>query len=84
MANTDNIQSQVIKITAKALETDESQITLKSNFTTDLGADSLDQVELMMEFEEAFGQEIPDEDAGKIRTVEDAVNYLKNKLPTAV
>lgn len=78
-----NIEAQVIKITAEALGVEENKITSKSNFTTDLGADSLDQVELMMELEEAFGQEIPDEDAGNIRTIEDAVNYLKKKLPAS-
>ena len=57
----------------------EDEITHDSSFTNDLGADSLDTVELIMEFEEAFGVTIPDEDAEKIATVGDAIDYLKDK-----
>jgi acyl carrier protein len=58
---------------------DEAQVTLEASFTNDLGADSLDTVELVMEFEKAFNIQIPDEDAEKIATVGDAVKYLKSK-----
>ena len=56
---------------------DESIVTPQASFAGDLGADSLDTVELVMAFEEAFGCEIPDEDAEKIATVQDAVNYIE-------
>lgn len=56
---------------------DESTVTPNASFTADLGADSLDTVELVMAFEEAFGCEIPDEDAEKIATVQDAVSYIE-------
>ncbi len=58
------------------LGVEESQITMESSFVDDLGADSLDTVELIMELEEEFGIEIPDEDAEKITTVAAAVNYI--------
>jgi acyl carrier protein len=55
---------------------EESEVTATASFVDDLGADSLDVVELVMAFEEAFDIEIPDEDAEKIRTVQDAINYI--------
>ena len=55
---------------------DEAEVTSSASFVDDLGADSLDQVELVMAFEEAFGLEISDEDAEKMRTVQDAVDYI--------
>ena len=55
---------------------DEAEVTANASFVDDLGADSLDTVELVMAFEEAFEIEIPDEDAEKIRTVKDAVDYI--------
>jgi acyl carrier protein len=55
---------------------DEAEVTANASFQDDLGADSLDIVELVMAFEEAFDVEIPDEDAEKIKTVQDAVNYV--------
>jgi acyl carrier protein len=58
------------------LGVDESEVTASSSFVDDLGADSLDQVELVMAFEEAFDIEIPDEDSEKIRTVQDAIDYI--------
>ena len=58
------------------LGVEESQITMEASFMDDLGADSLDTVELIMELEEEFGIEIPDEDAEKITTVSAAVNYI--------
>lgn len=60
------------------LGVDEDQITMESSFIDDLGADSLDTVELIMAFEEEFGVEIPDEDAEKIKTVKDVVTYIEN------
>ena len=57
---------------------EESLVTPEASFTADLGADSLDTVELVMAFEEEFGCEIPDEDAEKIQTVQDAVNYIES------
>jgi acyl carrier protein len=58
---------------------DDGQVTPEASFTNDLGADSLDTVELVMEFEKAFNLQIPDEDAEKITTVGDAVKYIKSK-----
>jgi len=59
---------------------DINKIALESSFVDDLGADSLDQVELMMAYETECGIEIPDEEASKIVNIADAVNYIKNKL----
>jgi len=59
------------------LGVDEAEVTATASFVDDLGADSLDTVELVMAFEEAFGIEIPDEDAEKIATVKDAVDYIQ-------
>jgi len=67
---------KVKKIIVDQLGVDESKITENSSFVDDLGADSLDIVELIMAFEEEFDVEIPDEDAEKIKTVGDAVKYL--------
>jgi len=64
------------KIVAEQLGVDESQIVPSANFSKDLNADSLDLVELIMSIEEEFGIEIPDEDAEKIETVNDALSYL--------
>ncbi len=77
------IQSTIIKITAETLRVEESKITPQSSFVDDLGADSLDQVELMMAIEAAFDCDIPDEDASKIFTVSDAVQYIEKKKATA-
>ncbi len=60
------------------LGVDEEEVTLEASFTDDLGADSLDIVELVMAFEEEFGIEIPDEEAEKISNVRDAVDYIQN------
>jgi acyl carrier protein len=67
---------QVKSIIAERLSVDESKITQTSSFIEDLGADSLDTVELIMQLEEAFNIQIPDEDAEKISTVGDAVKYI--------
>lgn len=77
MSDMEQIEQRVKKIVAKNLDIDESRITPDSRFVDDLDADSLDQVELIMAFEEAFGVEIPDEVAEKVRTVADAVKYIK-------
>ena len=73
------IEKKVKEIIVNKLGVDEGQITPQASFTNDLGADSLDTVELVMEFEKAFNIQIPDEDAEKISTVGDAINYLKAK-----
>jgi acyl carrier protein len=75
-----DIEKKVKEIIVSKLGVDEAQITLAASFTNDLGADSLDTVELVMEFEKAFNVQIPDEDAEKISTVGDAVSYLKSKV----
>lgn len=70
-------QSKVIAIIVDKLGVEESEITMESNFTNDLGADSLDTVELIMEFEKEFNIAIPDDQAEKIATVGDAVKYIE-------
>ena len=70
------VDDKVKQIVVEQLGVEESEVTPKASFVDDLGADSLDQVELVMAFEEAFDVEIPDEDAEKIRTVQDAVDYI--------
>ena len=67
---------KVKKIIVEQLGVDEEEVTVKASFVDDLGADSLDTVELVMAFEEEFDIEIPDEDAEKITTVQDAVTYI--------
>jgi len=70
------IETRLKKIVAKNLDIGEARITLDSRYIDDLGADSLDQVELIMALEEEFGVEIPDEDAEKIRTIADTLKYI--------
>jgi acyl carrier protein len=77
MASTEEIMGKVKKIIAEQLGVDESEITNESHFIDDLGADSLDTVELVMALEEEFGIEIPDEDAEKIQTVGDVQKYIE-------
>ena len=72
-----DIEARVKKIIAEQLNIDEAEIKPESSFIDDLGADSLDTVELIMAFEEEFGMEIPDEEAEKIKTVQDAIDYIK-------
>jgi acyl carrier protein len=67
---------KVKQIISEQLGVDEAEVTSSASFVDDLGADSLDQVELVMAFEEAFGLEISDEDAEKMRTVQDAIDYI--------
>lgn len=74
-----DISAKVKEIIVNKLGVDEGQVTPQASFTNDLGADSLDTVELVMEFEKAFNLQIPDEDAEKISTVGDAINYLQSK-----
>ncbi len=71
------IQTKVVKIIVDKLGVKESEVTPEASFTGHLGADSLDTVELIMEFEKAFGLQIPDEDAEKITTVGDAIKYIE-------
>ena len=72
-----NVLEKVKKIVVENLGVEPEKVTEKSSFIDDLGADSLDTVELVMAFEEEFGCEIPDNEAEKIRTVEDAVKYIE-------
>jgi acyl carrier protein len=74
-----NIEERVKNLVVTQLGVDSGKVTIDSSFVDDLGADSLDTVELVMAFEEEFGLEIPDEDAQKIKTVSDVVNYLNAK-----
>ena len=71
------IKAKVVEIIKDRLSVDANDIELTSSFANDLGADSLDTVELIMEFEKEFGLSIPDEDAEKIATVGDAVKYIE-------
>ena len=70
------LADKVCEIIADKLEKPVEKVTLDASFMDDLGADSLDTVELVMAFEDAFEIEIPDDDAEKIRTVQDAIDYL--------
>jgi acyl carrier protein len=72
-----SIDEKVKQIVVEQLGVDEGEVTPKASFVDDLGADSLDQVELVMAFEEGFDLEIPDEAAEKIRTVQDAIDYIE-------
>lgn len=75
-----NIAEDVKKIIIEKLGVDESEVTPEASFTNDLGADSLDTVELIMEFEKEFDLSIPDEEAENIQTVGDAVKYLESQV----
>jgi len=76
----EEVNQKIKDIIMERLGVSEEKITPQASFINDLGADSLDTVELMMELEEAFGVSIEDEEAEKIQTVQDAVNYLQKKL----
>jgi len=80
MLSRDDIVSKVKEITSEQLGVDESQITPEANFVDDLGADSLDTVELVMALEEEFDLEISDEKAEKLTTVEKVVSYVEDCL----
>jgi acyl carrier protein len=73
-------EERIKEIIVEQLGVDKDQITSDASFIDDLGADSLDTVELVMAFEEEFDIEIPDEDAEKIRTVQDVISYLNDHL----
>ncbi len=74
------LEDKVKEIVVEQLGVDASEVTPEASFIDDLGADSLDTVELVMGFEAEFGLEIPDEEAEKLATVGDALNYLQEKL----
>lgn len=79
MANLD-IEKRVKDIVAKQLGLNSEEVKIEASFVDDLGADSLDTVELVMALEDEFGAEIPDEDTGKIATVQQAVDYIEKKI----
>ena len=74
------IEKKVIKIVADQMGTEEAEITRETSFINDLNADSLDTVELVMEFEDEFNTSIPDEEAEKIQTVGAAIDYILNMV----
>ena len=74
-----SVADKVKKIVVEQLGVSEDQVTAEAKFIEDLGADSLDQVELVMALEEEFGSDIPDEDAEKLTTVGDAIKYVESK-----
>lgn len=74
----ENVEARVKKVIAEKLGIEESTIKNEASFVNDLGADSLDTVELVMSLEEEFGCQIPDEDAEKITTVQQAIDYVKS------
>ena len=82
----DEVFAKVRKVVAEVFKVEESQISLQTKFMDDLKAESLDIITLLMEFEEAFDKTIPDEDAEKLVSVQDAVNYvmsLQERAPQA-
>lgn len=72
-----SVEEKVIGIVSEQMNVDKSQVARETSFVNDLGADSLDTVELVMEFEDEFGLDIPDEDAEKIQTVGEAIDYIE-------
>ena len=78
----EDIFERVKKVTVEELGVKPEEVVETASFTEDLGADSLDVVELVMAFEDEFGIDIPDEEVGEIKTVGDAVNYIQKKLGT--
>ncbi|MSR18152.1 MAG: acyl carrier protein [Phycisphaerales bacterium] len=77
------IEEKVISIVAEQMSVDKSEIKRETSFTTDLNADSLDIVELVMEFEDQFGTQIPDDQAEKIQTVGSAIDYINQHQSSA-
>ncbi|HDD35825.1 MAG TPA: acyl carrier protein [Candidatus Desulfofervidus auxilii] len=75
-----SVEEKVIEIISEKLNLSKDQIKPEASFVEDLGADSLDLVELVMAMEEAFGMEVPDEEAEKLRTVKDVIEYVKAKV----
>lgn len=80
MSNVEEKITKVRQIIAEKLGIDEAKVVSEASFVEDLGADSLENVELIMELENQFGIEIPDEEAQKIQTVKDAINYVTDKV----
>ena len=78
-----SIEEKVKQLIVEQLQVDEAEVTPTAHFVDDLGADSLDIVELVMTFEEAFEIEIPDEEAEKITTVRDAIDYIQSHVKSA-
>jgi len=74
-----DIEAKVREIIVDELDVDASEVTIEANFIEDLGADSLDTVELIMKFEEEYDLDIPDDEAEKLRTVGEAIKYIKSK-----
>jgi acyl carrier protein len=83
MTNMTSIEARVIEIIASELSVEKSKVVPEASFVEDLGADSLDNVDLVMALEDSFETEIPDEDAQKMLTVKDAINYVKSKVAVA-
>ncbi len=77
-----DVEQKVKDIIINELGVEAEKVTPEAKFVDDLGADSLDTVELVMAFEEEFGMEIPDEDAEKLQTVGDAISYIQNNNPS--
>jgi acyl carrier protein len=75
-----SVLDRVKKVTCEELGVSENEVTEAASFVDDLGADSLDLVELVMAFEEEFGVDVPDDDAASLKTVGDAVGYIEKKL----
>ncbi len=76
----EDIQQKIVDLIVDQLGVDADSVTPQAHFIDDLGADSLDTVELVMAFEEEFDMEVPDEDAEKLETVSDVTDYLKQRL----
>jgi acyl carrier protein len=79
-ASEEQVIKKVIEIICEQLDVDEKDVVPEASFVDDLGADSLDQVELIMAMEEEFDVSIPDEEAEKIATVQDAIDYIKRTM----
>ena len=79
-ASEEQVIKKVIEIICEQLDVDEKDVVPEASFVDDLGADSLDQVELIMAMEEEFDVSIPDEEAEKIATVQDAIDYIKKTM----
>lgn len=75
-----SLEEKIVDIIAEKLNLSKEQIKPEASFIDDLGADSLDLVELVMTMEETFGMEVPDEDAEKLKTVKDVIEYVKSKI----